>query len=95
MFKPDDKVYFHRGPVELVGVIESVGPGSVTLLGVETGFRATQRTRITVAELDYLCAMDDETFATLTRDEPAFSNPAGSTPIPLHSQKLQDLAEAA
>ena len=91
MFKQGDKVYFHRGPVELVGVVEAVAPGSVTLLGVETGFASPQRSLMAVSELDYLCAMDDETFARLTKDEPAFA----SARTELDAPAFEPLAEAA
>lgn len=95
MFKPDDKVYFHRGPVELVGVVEAVAHDTLTLLGVEMGFASPQRQRITVTELDYLCAMDDDTFARLVRDEPAFATLCGDARSKTDTAALRQLAAAA
>ena len=88
MFKQSDKVYFHRGPVELIGVVLTASQGSVTLLGVELGFRSPSRERITISELDYLCAMDDETFDRLSKDEPAFAKQRNDAHLAPASQRL-------
>ena len=95
MFKQGDKAYFHRGPVEFVGVVETVGQASVTLQGVEIGFRSPQRSRFTTSELDHLCTMGDEVFARLTKDEPAFAHHASATQVTPEIEEGRYLAQAA
>lgn len=88
MFAVNDKVYFGRGPMEFVGIVQAVAPDTVTLSGVELGFLATQRVTVDVPcpgnkyragiepkiPSNRLRLLDVDEFDQLTRDEPAFAD---------------------
>lgn len=74
MFKPNDKVYFGRGPIEFVGEVLSASPGKVVISGVETGCLSLQRYTVEVEYVENLHVIDESEFAQRTLNEPAFAD---------------------
>ena len=71
----NDKIYFRRGPLEFVGVLQEVRTTEVVVSGVEVGCLQDRRLRITLSvssAQQNLQVISAEEFAERTKDEPAF-----------------------
>lgn len=74
MFKPNDKVYFGRGPLEFVGVVLSASAGKVVVSGVETECLSQRRATVEVECLENFRVIDEAEFVRRTLNEPAFAD---------------------
>lgn len=75
-FKKDEKLYFGRGPVEFIGIVEKADEAQVLVNGVETGCEQEKCELVSIAmniqEPHSLYAMSDTEWAQRTKHEPAF-----------------------
>lgn len=76
-FAPQQKVYFGRGPFEFVGIIESTGPDTVSVRGVELGCNEPVTQVVTISTCSSrrgtLRVIDDAEFQAHAEAEPAFN----------------------
>lgn len=84
-FKKGDKLYFGRGPVEFIGIVENADEAQVLVNGVETGYELEKCESVSISmniqEPHSLYAMDDAEWVQRTKHEPAFG---GTKPSSWH-----------